>query len=212
MIVLDIESSGLDTGRCGIWQIGAIELENSENKFLEEARIDDEDLIQENALKVNGKTTGELRDKNKQSQKQMILNFISWAKTCKTRLVIGHNVGWDFFFIVNKCFKYGIKKDFHETFGNNVIDTYSIAQLKYFELNNSFAFKENGKRKMGLKRIIEFCGMTDNRINLETGEKGEFHNAMKDVKLTAECFSRLIYGKNLFKEFKEFKIPNYLLK
>ena len=36
MIVLDIESSGLDSGRCGIWQIGALEFENPSNTFLQE--------------------------------------------------------------------------------------------------------------------------------------------------------------------------------
>ena len=76
MIVLDIESSGLDTGKCGIWQIGAVELENPKNQFLEESRIDEKDEIDQEALKVNGQTEGGLRDKNKQSQKQLILNFI----------------------------------------------------------------------------------------------------------------------------------------
>lgn len=45
MIVVDIETSGLDFNKCGIWQIGALELENPANTFLEEARIDDEDEI-----------------------------------------------------------------------------------------------------------------------------------------------------------------------
>jgi len=42
MIVVDIETSGIDYNRVGIWQIGAIEFEN---QFLEESRIDDEDEI-----------------------------------------------------------------------------------------------------------------------------------------------------------------------
>jgi len=44
MIVLDIETSGLDSVKCGIWQIGAIDLATNE-EFLEEARIDDEDIV-----------------------------------------------------------------------------------------------------------------------------------------------------------------------
>ena len=67
-IVLDLETSGLDKVNCGIWQIGAIDLNNQE-EFLEEGRIDDEDVAQEGALRVIGKTEEELRDKNKRSQK-----------------------------------------------------------------------------------------------------------------------------------------------
>ena len=77
MIVLDIEASGLDSGRCGIWQIGALDFENPDNYFLEEGRIDDEDIVEQDALKVIGKEESELRDKTKQSQKQLIINFLN---------------------------------------------------------------------------------------------------------------------------------------
>ena len=73
---LDIETTGINTGEGGIWQIGAFELENPESYFLQEGRIDDEDKIMEEALKITEKTEEELRDKNKQSQKQLILNFL----------------------------------------------------------------------------------------------------------------------------------------
>ena len=56
---------------------------------------------------------------------------------------------------------------------------------------------------MNLTEVLKFVGMQDNRI---------MHNALEDVKLTAECFYRIIYGKNLFAEFKEFQIPSYLKK
>ena len=56
---------------------------------------------------------------------------------------------------------------------------------------------------MGLTNILKLCGMEDNR---------QAHNALEDCKLTGECFSRLIYGKNLFSEYIQFKIPLYLTK
>ncbi len=40
--------------------------------------------------------------------------------------------------------------------------------------------------------------------------RGLPHNALTDAKLTAECFSRIVYGKNLLEEFKKFPIPEYL--
>jgi len=68
-IVVDLETSGLDLVKSGIWQIGAVDL-NTMEEFFDEARIDDEDEINDGALKVIGKTEEELRDKNKQSQKE----------------------------------------------------------------------------------------------------------------------------------------------
>jgi len=56
---------------------------------------------------------------------------------------------------------------------------------------------------MGLKNILNFCGMQDNR---------EVHNALEDCKLTAECFLRIIYKRNLFPEYAKFPIPEYLKK
>ena len=40
--------------------------------------------------------------------------------------------------------------------------------------------------------------------------EGNPHNALEDSKLTAECFSRLLYGKNVFPKYSQFKIPRYL--
>jgi len=80
MIVVDIETSGgLDPERIGIWQIGALDLDNPENVFLDEARIDDSDIIENDALKVIGKTPEYLRDRSKQSQKDLLIKFFLWA-------------------------------------------------------------------------------------------------------------------------------------
>jgi DNA polymerase III epsilon subunit-like protein len=213
MIVLDIESSGIDTGRCGIWQIGAIELENPKNYFLQEARIDYEDIVEKGAMKVTGKTEAEMRNSNKQSQKELIIKFLEWAKDCKNKLIIGQNIGWDLTFIQNKCFKYDLYELFRKTTGFKGLDTYAIAQIKHLEKKGNFSIKEDGRGEMGLNKILEFCGMPDNRINLngeEIVKKGDPHNALEDAKLTGECFYRLIHGKNLFPEYSQYEIPEVL--
>ena len=195
MISLDIETSGLDSGRCGIWQIGAIEVENPGNHFLQEARIDEEDLVEEGALKVTGKTEEELRDNSKQSQKQLILNFIEWAKNCKDKVILGHNVGWDIMFLENKCIRYGISNKFQEILGYKGMDTHTIAQIIHLQKEGKFFLKENGKSDMSLPNVMKYCGLEDTRINIQKGEvvkEGTPHNALEDAKLTAECYRRLL--------------------
>ncbi len=97
MIVVDIETSGnFDPERNGIWQIGAVDFKNPKNTFLEEARIDDEDNIEEEALKVIGKTREYLRDRNKQSQRQLLENFFKWAENVKNKILVAHNTPFDY--------------------------------------------------------------------------------------------------------------------
>ena len=214
MIVLDIETSGLDTGKCGIWQIGAINLETRE-EFLEEGRIDEEDKVEEGALRVTGKTEEELRNEKKQSQKQLILNFLEWVKNFQTKIIIGQNIGFDMMFMQTKCIRYGIQKELRETIGSKGLDTYTIAQIKHLEKKGNYSLKENGVGDMSLGKVLEFCGLVDNRMELsgtKVVKKGTPHNALEDCKLEAEAFSRLIFGKNLLPEFKEFEIPDYLIK
>jgi len=208
MIIVDIETSGLDILKCGIWQIGAIEFENPKNQFLEEARIDDEDTIEEDSIKVTGKAEKELRDKKKQSQKQLIENFFKWCEKRKVKTLICQNPQFDFSMIDAKARKYNLKPPFH----HRAFDLHSIAQIKYFQLNSKFLIDKE-RSDMGLSNILNLCGMRDERRKIEEGvvvKEGKEHNALEDAKLTAECFSRIINGKNLLSRFRNFKIPEYM--
>jgi|TARA_Y100000034_G_scaffold76924_1_gene92376 DNA polymerase III epsilon subunit-like protein len=214
-IVLDIETSGLDKINCGIWQIGAIDL-NDKEEFLEEARIDDEDCVEEGALRVIGKTEEELRDSSKQSQKELLENFFKWVETKTMRNMLCQNPQFDISFLEIKANKYGLKK----TFQFRAFDLHTLAQTVYFSSNKEFHVRKNEKTlqiesDMNLSNILKFCNIPDNRINLISGKivsEGKPHNALEDCKLEGECFSRLIYGKNLFQEYSQFEIPEVLQK
>jgi DNA polymerase III epsilon subunit-like protein len=208
MIVVDIETSGLSAVKNGLWQIGAFDLESGEG-FLQEGRIDEEDLVVEEALKIIGKTEGELRENNKQSQKELIENFFQWVSTRKVKNLICHNPPFDKSFLEIKGQKYGLKVPFpYRSF-----DLHTIAQMKFFEVNGKFLTKEDNNSDMGLRNILKLCGIEDPRRSVRNGDiskEGKPHNALEDARLTAECFSRLVYGKKLFEEYSNFEIPDYL--
>ena len=212
MIVIDIESSGLNLAKNGIWQIGAIDLDTGE-EFFEEAKIDDEDEIMKEALVLTGKTEQDLRDKTKQSQKQLIENFLNWVEKFDERILAGHNVGFDVMFIQNKCIEYNLREKFHKITGQRSIDLHTLANIIYMKKNKKFKKSENGKSSMNLSSVLEFCGLKDKRMAMSNGEvikEGKPHDALEDSKLEAECFSRLVYGKNLLPEFKKDPVPEYL--
>ena len=212
MIVVDIETSGLDFTKCGIWQIGALYIDNPKNTFLEEARIDDNDLIEPEALRVGGKTESDLRDGKKQSQKQLLINFFSWVKKTNNFAMLSHNPqDLDYTLVVKKAKQYSLEFPFH----HRCFDMHSMAQLKFFQVNGNFLMKPGmGVSEMGLSHVLEFCGMEDNRI--KAGQKGvnegHPHNALEDCRLTAECFSRIVFGKSLIEDYSKFLIPSYLKK
>lgn len=209
MIIVDIETSGgLNPEKIGIWQIGALEFENPSNTFLQEARIDDNDLVDSGALKVIGKTEKELRDSEKQSQKKLLENFFNWAGKIGNKILVAHNAPFDYGFLSLRAKKYDLKFPFsHRSF-----DLHSLAALKYFHIHGKFLV-EDGNSKMNLPKVIEFCGMKDTRIQMKDWkvvQEGTAHNGLEDAKLEAECLSRILYGKNLFREYSHFSIPDYL--
>lgn len=202
MIVLDIETSGVDFLKCGIWQIGAVDLESGE-EFLQEARIDDSDEIlnvgvKKPVLEVIGKTEEELRDKSKQTQEQLLDNFFEWSKNRELQNFVCQNPWFDIGFLRLKAGKYGLVMPSNF----KAFDLHTLAQLKFFQLNKHFSIDKSKKGSdFGLSKILYFCGLKDKR---------GFHNALEDCKLTAECFYRLVYGKNFLKEYSDFNVPDYL--
>lgn len=198
MIVIDIETSGLDFHKCGIWQIGALDFYNPGNQFFQEGRIDDEDIVEPKALEITGKSEEELRDRSKQSQKKLLENLFEWSKSCRVVNCGCENPQFDHSFIRIKSKKYSLKFPFpHRAF-----DLHSTAQNRYFQIYGDFLLK-GGKSDMELSNILTFAGMQDNRGK---------HNALEDSELEAECFSRLYSGKNLIPKYAGFLIPEYLKK
>jgi len=209
MIVVDTEFTSLDFNNAGLWQIGAVDLDAPENTFLEEARLEEEDEVEEAALKVVEKTEEELRNLP-QSQKEMLEHFFKWAEKTKIKNLICQGQ-WDFGILLSKAYKFGLNFPFH----HRAFDLHSIAQMKHMEIKGEFSIDKDHSG-MGLYYVLEFCGIEDERRIISIGgqveKQGKPHNALEDAKLEAECFSRLIYGKNLLPEFAKFKIPEYLKK
>ena len=79
MIVVDLEMSGMNYEKCGIVEVGAIDLDSGE-EFFQESRLDEGDEVidqpdlSKGVLEVLGKTEEELRDKNKKDQKEVTFN------------------------------------------------------------------------------------------------------------------------------------------
>jgi len=211
MIILDIETSGLSPVKNAILEIAALKFEDP-NIFLQTyCRIDEDDEIDPVALKVNGQSEEEIRDFTRPSQKEALMKLFEWIKKQNDYCIVGQNIGeFDWNFIRTKAEKYGLNMEIHR----RSIDLHSLAFLRHSQVYGKLPIK-NGISFLNLREILNFVGIKDERRHVSGGEiiaEGKFHGALEDCRLEAEAFSRLLYGKSLFKEYFQFPVPDYLKK
>ena len=144
------------------------------------------------------------------SQKELLEKFFNWINKRQTKTFLCQNPQFDVAWLSLRTQKYGLKKPYNY----RAFDLHTIAQIAHLNIFGKLLFESRGS-KMSLGKIIDMSGMKDERIQVISGEikeEGEPHNALEDCKLTAECFSRIVFGKKLFGKFSKFEIPKYLLK
>jgi DNA polymerase III epsilon subunit-like protein len=197
MIVVDVETTGLSPYRNGIISIGAVNFENPLEYFYEECALRDGASVSKGALKINGFKAEDIYDTSKQSAGYVMRKFIDWLNKFEDKSIAGHNVNFDLGFLRSEAKYANLTYDF----GFYCIDLPTVA---YFKYKQAFGFPMLKDGKTGLKFdvIMKFCGLTHRR---------GIHNALEDAMLTAECFSRMIYGKSLLQQFQQDELPAYLV-
>lgn len=197
MIVLDIETTGLDPEVHGIVSIGAVDITNPNEVFYEECRIREGEKIDDNALEVNGFTLDECRDKNKQSTRDLIQHLEEWIESRTIKMIGGLQVAaFDVPFFNKKASQVGLRTRLHR----RSIDLHSIAYAKMQALGKIVPMTD-GWSVMDTDFIHPFCGLP---------KEPKPHNALNGAKWEAESLYRLMNGKNLLKDFSRHPVPEYL--
>lgn len=197
MVILDIETTGLDPEEHGILSIGAIDLSDPEETFYEECRIREGEKIDENALEVNGFTLDECRDRTKQSTRDLIQHFDAWLNSRTVKMIGGLQVAaYDVPFYNRKAVQVGLRTRLHR----RSIDLHSIAYAKMQALGKVVPMTD-GWSVMDTDFIHPFCGLP---------KEPKPHNALNGAKWEAESLYRLMNGKGLLKQFARYIIPDYL--
>jgi len=196
MVIVDVETTGLDPKRYSIASIGAVDFEHPERTFYEECRIWDGAKVSEEALAVNGFTEEEVRDADKKSLRETMRTFAKWLDGCAEKTMAGQNPSFDRDFI-NDSFA---RSDIEYRFAVRTVDLHSLAYTEHKRKNVIIPAK-NHHSDLSLDDIAKYAGLK---------EEPKPHNALNGAKFEAEAFSRIMHGKKLLPEFKEFEIPDYL--
>ena len=196
MLIVDVETTGLNPNKHSIVSVGALYFLTPENQFYEECRIWDGAEIDFNALQINGFSKKEIIDPNKKSLEEVIKQFIKWIQPFEDKTIAGENPAFDRDFLIISAEKYRLNLGL----SYRTIDLHSICYTHQLA-RGLVPPRHMNRTNLNTDNILDYVGLSK--------RKG-IHNALTDVKLEAEAFSRLIHGKNLLKEFEKYPIPSYL--
>ncbi len=187
MIVTDIETTGFDPIKCSILSIGAINFDDPSQQFFEECRAFD------GALEFLEMTEAQATDLNKQTEKEMLQHFAEWVMRQKTTHVIaGQFIAKDISQIQAACARHNIPYFFPRHF----VDLHSISYADHLKKGIPVPMKD-GVPNLKLDETLKYLG-------LPTEPKP--HIAINGARYEAECFSRLIRGKGMLDEFRQYPL------
>ncbi len=194
MIAVDVEATGTEPHKHSIVSVGAVDIENPQNRFYGECRIWDGAHVMDEALAVNGYTKEQIIDPKKQSEAELARAFIDWGKGIADHTFGGQNVSFDRDFLRTAAERAG-HTDW--PFAHRTIDSHTLCWMHMVKRGLQPPIEHN-RSALDLDAVLIYCG-----IPMEPTP----HNALTGALSHAEVISRLLYDKPLLPEFAQFSIP-----
>lgn len=193
MIVVDVETTGVDPNKHSLLSIGAVDFYNPANEFYAECRAWDGAHVADEALAVNGYTREQVADPKKPSEKEVVLAFLQWAMQVPERTIAGQNPSFDEGFLRAAAARSGV----NWPLAKRTIDMHTIC---YFHaLRRGIKPPTlNGHSALNSDTIAEYCG-----IPAETRP----HIAINGARIETEMFARFFYDTSLLDEWKKYPVP-----
>lgn len=199
LVVVDVETTGVDPKTTSIVSIGAVILEDQTQRFYGECKPFEGAVINQEALNVNGETTETLYKSDRMTDIQLIQDFIQWWNEIKQpKIVAGHNTAFDIGFLNETAKRAGTIG----TWGKRSVDQHTLALAKMLETGHEIPVK-NGVYTLDSDIIMKYVGIP---------AEPKPHNALNGALWEAEAIARLMRGQGVIPELKSHKVPHYLQK
>ena len=195
MLIIDIEASGTEYHKHSIVSIGALDFHNPDNRFYLECKIWEGAHIMDGALRVNGFTKAAITDATKQTEAEIVREFMEWSQHMGDRTLTGQNVSFDRDFLRAGAERAGLSWDL----AYRTIDTHTLCWMHIIKSGNPPPLdKQHRRSALDLDAVLNYCGIP---------EEPQPHNALTGALSHAEVAARLLYDKNLLPEFSQYPIP-----
>lgn len=192
MIIVDVESSGVEPTKHSVLSIGAIDFSNPDNQFYGECRIWNGAHVMDEALAINGFSREEITDKNKQTEESLVKSFLDWVLPLDEHTIAGQNPSFDRDAIHKAAERYHL----NWPLAYRTIDLHTAC---YFHMVKKGIIPPVANKRSDLNsdKIMKYVGIP---------AEPRPHNALNGAKVATEALSRLLYGKTLLEEFKGYPI------
>jgi len=195
MLIVDIEASGTHYQKHSIVSIGALDFDVPSNRFYGECKIWEGAHIMDGALEVNGFSEAEITDSSKQTEAELVIQFLEWSQNCRDRTLTGQNISFDRDFLRAAAERAGRNWDL----AYRTVDTHTLCWMHMVERGVPVPIDPQHKRSaLDLDAVLNYCGIAS---------EPQPHNALTGALCHAEVTARLLYDKKLLPEFESFPIP-----
>ncbi len=195
MIIVDVETTGVDPRKHSILSIGAIDFNDPSSRFEIECSAFPGADYEEEALSINGHTKDDIFDTSKPSEEQAIREFAEWAKKTTDHTFAGQNCYFDLDFV--KAAAHRIHLDI--SLPKRIVDLHSVVWAHMTSRGMVVPVDPVHKRSaMNSDYICEYVGIPN-----EMGSHVGINGALWEC----EAFSRLFYDRPLLPEFNQYPIP-----
>lgn len=191
MIVVDVETCGVDPHLHGLISIGAILWQDPEQWFYGEARLSEGVQIDDGALGVNGFTREQLAELPL-DMPTMLLQFFTWVRTQPEPWILaGHNAQFDLKFLQKEAERCGF--DARDCpFAYHTIDLHTVAQVDYFRAKGFWH-----PNAMTARDIFKYLGIPN---------EPKPHYALNGAAWEMEALGRLLCKRSLFADFAGYPV------
>lgn len=195
MIIVDVETTGMDAGRHSIVSIGAVDFSYPLNHFYKECRPFEGAEVDPISLSLNGFTLEKLSDHSRPLLEQVIREFSVWAQECSDQTLAGMNTFFDRDFLRATTARYHLPWPF----GRRIVDLHSVCYSHMLSQGKRPPMKE------------QRTGLTNDRILTYVGlpEEPRPHHGLTGARMEAEAFSRLLHGRSLLQEYETYPLPEW---
>ncbi|HLP44010.1 MAG TPA: 3'-5' exonuclease [Candidatus Nanoarchaeia archaeon] len=192
MIIVDVETTGTNPAKNSLVSIGAVNFDAPLDQFYEECQIWDGAHIEPAAMEVNGFTEEQIRDTKKPTEAETLKNFLVWIESKQNQIVVAQNPMFDLGFLQAAAYRAGVDYKL----AHRSLDIHTLAFMHMIKKGIEPPIN-NGKSNINSDGIMKYVGIpTEPRP----------HIAINGAVWEAEALSRLLYGKNLFSQFKDYPV------